>query len=372
MRIIVAHSHLRWDFVWQRPQQVLSRMARWARVLFVEEPLFDAGRVRPSLDATEPTPGVTRLVPRLPEDLRGDECRVAAIVRESVRRRLGDLPSNARIVHWFYTPMPAPAMLGAFDEDAVVYDCMDELSAFRFAPPSLPEREALLLSAADVVFTGGPRLYDAKSRQHSNVHCFGCGVDAAHFARALDGDVAIPGDIAALPGPVLGYVGVVDERLNYGLIARLAEARAWSVVIVGPTVKVDPAELPRAPNLHWLGARSYEALPAYLKGFDVALMPFALNEATNFINPTKTLEYMAAGRPIVSTPIADVVRQFASIVRIAVAPEDFIACCEQPFDAARVERGRACAAGRSWDTTVHHMAALVDARLPDRLTRAAG
>src|SRR5581483_7979283 len=371
MRIIVVHSHLRWDFVWQRPQQVLSRLARRAHVLFVEEPMVDAGRTRPSFAHTAPVDGVTRIVPHVPPNLRENEC-AAVVVRDHVRRQLRDLPPHARVVQWFYTPMPAPIMLGAFDEDAVVYDCMDELSAFRYAPPSLPARERLLLSHADVVFTGGPRLHTAKAGQHPNVHCFGCGVDTAHLSRALDEAVAIPTEIASLPRPVLGYVGVIDERLDYALLARLAEARAWSVAMVGPVVKVDPSELPPAANLHWFGSRPYEALPAYLKGFDVALMPFALNEATTFINPTKTLEYMAAGRPIVSTPIADVVRQFASIVRIAPTADDFIDQCERPVDRHRIQRGIESAATRSWDVTVDRMEALVDACLAGPVARAAG
>ncbi len=268
--------------------------------------------------------------------------------------------------------MPAPMMLGAFEADTVVYDCMDELSAFRYAPPSLPMREQLLLSEADVVFTGGPRLYAAKSGEHPNVHCFGCGVDTAHFGRALDEALDIPMDIATLPRPLLGYVGVIDERLDYALLARLASTRPWSVVMVGPAVKVNADELPRGSNLHWLGGRPYDALPAYLKGFDVALMPFALNDATAFINPTKTLEYMAAGRPIVSTPIADVVHQFASIVGIASTPDDFIARCEQPVDRQRIRRGIDYAATRSWDATVEQMEALVDACSAGPVARAAG
>jgi glycosyltransferase involved in cell wall biosynthesis len=262
--------------------------------------------------------------------------------------------------------MTAPIMLDAFGESAVVYDCMDELSAFRYAPAELQERERLLLSHADVVFTGGPGLYEAKAQLHPNVFCFGCGVEAEHFSAARRPETIVPSDLATLPKPVLGYVGVIDERLDYPLLAHLAAARAWSVVLVGPIAKVSPDELPSAPNLHVLGIRPYPALPSYLKGFDVCLMPFAQTPATRHINPTKTLEYMAAGRPIVSTPIEDVARQFSGIVRLAAQPDAFRAACQMELtapDPDRMARGVARAATASWESIVCRMSELVDASL---------
>lgn len=363
---LVVHSHLRWDFVWQRPQQLLSRLSHTNPVLFVEEPLLLDDLGAPVLELSTPHEGVHRAVPKLPRALgeRYDEA-IAAIRRlltaalrtEPLAERFG------RVVQWFYTPMPAPEMLGAFGEAGVVYDCMDELSQFRFAPTDIARRERLLLSRADVVFTGGHRLYESKSRYHDNVHFFGCGVDAAHFAAAGRSDTVVPADAARLPRPVMGYFGVIDERLDYALLAALAAARTeWTLLMIGPVVKVDPRELPQAPNIHWLGQRDYRELPAYVKAFDVCLMPFALNEATEFINPTKTLEYMAAGRPIVSTPVADVVHNFAPIVRVADTAAAFVAAVtaavEQP-DAARIEAGIARAAAASWESIVRRMRALV-------------
>ena len=359
---LVVHSHLRWDFVWQRPQQILARLAHHHRVAFIEEPLFDGADA--SLAITEPTPNVVRIVPRLGASLAGagvdQQC---ARLLPLLQRAFDEHPLLAgrfgRVIHWFYSPMVAPSFLGKFDAAAVVYDCMDELAKFRHAPRDLPHREAVLLARADVVFAGGYQLFLRKSKLHANVHFYGCGVDVDHYAKSRLASTVVPADVATLPRPVLGYFGVVDERLDYELIERLARAfPGGSVVMVGPFAKVDPAALPRRPNLHWLGQRGYEDLPAYVKGFDACLMPFALNEATENINPTKTLEYMAAGKPIVSTAVADVVRQFTPIVQIGRSHDEFIRlvadACVAP-DARMIDQGieRACAA--TWERIVAAM-----------------
>ena len=370
---LVVHSHLRWDFVWQRPQQILSRLARDNPVLFVEEPLLLDDLTRPCLDLSMPLDGVFRAVPRLPRHVGERYDEGIAAVRELVSRALARAPLAgrfARVVQWFYTPLPAPEMLGAFGEEGVVYDCMDELAKFRFAPADIGRRERLLLSRSDIVFAGGHRLYEAKSRFHDDVHFFGCGVDARHFAAARRASTVVPADAAALPHPVLGYFGVVDERLDYDLLRAVATARPdWTLLMIGPVVKVDPAELPRAANIHWLGQRRYEELPAYVMRFDVCLMPFALNEATEFINPTKTLEYMAAGRPIVSTPVADVVHNFGDVVRVVRDADEFIAAVESALahpDDARLEAGLARAAEASWESIVGRMRELIVAAIGAR------
>jgi glycosyltransferase involved in cell wall biosynthesis len=360
---IVVHSHLRWDFVWQRPQQVLSRLARQHRVLFVEEPLYLDDASGPRLDLTQPMPGVYRAVPLMPGGLR--ECYDACIaaVRDLLQAEMaagGGLSQLfERPIQWFYTPMPAPAMIGAFNERAILYDCMDELSKFRFAPAALVDRERLLLSNADVVFAGGHRLFLSKSEHHDNVHFFGCGVDVAHFGRARSADVAVPRDIASLGNRVMGYYGVIDERIDYTLLLRLASAYPDdSLVMIGPVVKVDPRELPQAPNIHWLGQRAYDELPAYVKRFDVCLMPFALNEATEYINPTKTLEYMAAAKPIVSTALSDVKHHFSPIVAVAESHDQFIrlvrAALSAP-DRQLIARGVREAQNNTWDSVVNRM-----------------
>ncbi|MGN6641894.1 MAG: glycosyltransferase, partial [Verrucomicrobiota bacterium] len=188
-------------------------------------------------------------------------------------------------VQWFYDPMAVAAFGGCMEEILTVYDCMDELSKFRCAPPEIQKREANLLALADVVFTGGRKLYESKRRSNSNCHFHGCGVDVAHFGKARKRQTRIPDDLANLHKPILGYFGVVDERMGYELIAALADANPdWSLAIIGPVLKVDANSFPYRPNLHWLGQRPYEDLPAYCKGFDVCLMPFALNESTEYIN----------------------------------------------------------------------------------------
>ena len=364
---LIVHSHLRWDFVWQRPQQLLSRMAAAAPVLFVEEPILLDDVRRERLEITEPLPNVFRAVPRLPAYLRDNYDAAVTTTRALVQQAIGRggalAGRFAGAVQWFYTPMPAPAMLGAFGERGVVYDCMDELAQFRFAPTDLPERERQLMANADVVFTGGHKLYQSKARYHDNVHFFGCGVDAAHFARARAEDTAVPADVASLPRPIMGYYGVIDERLDYELLRTLAaENPDASLVMVGPVVKVDPRDLPRADNIHWLGQRDYQELPSYVKAFDVCLMPFALNEATEYINPTKTLEYMAAAKPIVSTAVADVVHHFTPVVRVARTPAEFVAgvrAAAAAPDAALIERGLQMVKGASWEAIVAQMRGLI-------------
>jgi glycosyltransferase involved in cell wall biosynthesis len=356
---IVVHSHLRWDFVWQRPQQIFSRLARHHHVLFVEEPV--RGQAEPQLRIVEAAPNIVRAIPVVPATQPIDaHCETLLPL---LRRAFDTHPLLAgrfgRLVQWFYSPMGAPKMIGRLGESAVVYDCMDELANFRFAPPDIAQRERTLLERADVVFTGGASLYEAKSRFAANVHFFGCGVDVEHFGAAREPRTRISPALAGLPRPILGYFGVIDERLDYGLIDSLAAAYSHgSVVMAGPLAKVEEAQLPRRPNLHWLGQQAYSALPALVKGFDVCLMPFALNEATRYINPTKTLEYMAAAKPIVSTAVADVVRNFGDIVRVALSPDEFVEAVIDALrnpDPARIEAGLERARSSTWDAIVAAM-----------------
>ena len=262
-------------------------------------------------------------------------------------------------VQWFYSPMAAPLWLGRFGDALVVYDCMDELANFRFAPPDIGARERFLLEKSDVVFTGGYHLFETKSRHHSNTHFYGCGVDVDHYGRARIAETAVPDEVANLPRPVLGYFGVIDERIDYDLLTSLCQAfPCGSVVMVGPFAKVDPHTLPNLPNLHWLGQRDYAELPALVKAFDVCLMPFALNEATQYINPTKTLEYMAAGKPIVSTAVPDVVRHFTPVVAVANSTEEFIEAARRAIanpDTGLIADGIARAEVSSWESTVAAM-----------------
>lgn len=359
---LICLSHLRWDFVYQRPQHLMSRCARERRVFFIEEPLFVKEQLA-QLDITMRDCGVSVVVPRLPEGLSEEEiCGVQRLL-------IDELLQECRIrdyILWYYTPMAVP-FTRHLKPIATIFDCMDELSAFKFAPVALREYEAELLSRADVVFTGGQSLYEAKCNQHSNIHPFPSSIDAAHFAQARS-IAREPDDQANIPRPRLGFFGVIDERMDLALVDQIALARPdWQLVMVGPVVKIDPADLPRRPNIHYLGGKHYNQLPEYLAGWDVALLPFAINESTRFISPTKTPEYLAAGKPVVSTPICDVVRPYGEmkLVHIARTGAEFVdaieAALNQKFDSSEwLLRVDQFLSQNSWDQTWMSMMQMID------------
>lgn len=357
---LVCLSHLRWDFVYQRPQHLLSRFANERRVFFVEEPIFVDGPMH--LDVTERDSGVRVVVPHLPKELVGAEA-LDSVLQSMIDRLFTEHKIDAHLL-WYYTPM-ACTWTRHLKPLAVIYDCMDELSAFKGASPILKEREAELFRKADLVFTGGQSLYEAKRDQHPAVYAFPSSIDAPHFAQARSIKTD-PADQADIPHPRLGFFGVIDERMDIELLDAVAEARPdWHLVIIGPVVKIDPATLPRRANLHYLGGKSYAELPAYLSGWDVALLPFARNESTRFISPTKTPEYLAAGCPVVSTSIRDVVRPYGQqrLVHIADTPEEFILAVEAAMTGDHAERLRevdAFLSQTSWDRTWKRMTELIE------------
>ena len=365
---LICFSHLRWNFVFQRPQHLMSRFARDMRVIYWEEPI-DIGpketaylKVREADDAR----GVIVVVPHLPQGMPDD-------AREAALSRLLDAHVAAlrgSLVTWYYTPMMLP-FSRHLDADVTVFDAMDELSKFRFAPPKLLELEQELIDKADLVFTGGTSLFEAKKDRHPDVHCFPSSVDRTHFAKARS-RLFDPADQEDLPKPRLGFFGVIDERFDAELLDRLAAMRpGWTFVMVGPVVKISEDDLPKRPNIHYLGGKTYAELPAYLSGWDVALMPFAMNESTEFISPTKTPEYLAGGKPVVSTPVRDVVRHYGHLegVKIAATADEFVAACEDALELARNPEGGWLAeadlmlSATSWDTTQARMAGLIAERL---------
>ena len=363
---IVVFSHLRWGFVWQRPQQFLSRFAKKHPILFVEEPFFDVkegGAARLEIHAVMPNvtvacphcPASWATDPSLPDKLRAWANEAIEAVNDS-----GDFDAP---LLWYYSPMDSAWSLGHFPNRGVVYDCMDELSQFTGAPKALVQNERRLMDHADVVFTGGYNLWTKKREQHGNVHFFGCGVEYSHFAQAQDADTVVPPDVDFMPRPILGWFGVVDERVDYAMVGEMARMRPdWSFAMVGPVVKVDPNLLPHSPNLFWLGGRDYGVLPNYCRAFDVNMMCFALNAATEYINPTKALEYLATGKPVVSTPVKDVVRQYSDLVEIADTPEAFVAAAERALqspDRDRIAAGVEKARASSWESTVATMQGLI-------------
>ncbi len=376
---LIVHSHLCWDWVWQRPQQFVSRLSQRHPTLFIETwaPAADLAAPLARFKTLEKFPNLTCLQLQFPSWCWNDGEHIDRERRRIVKDFLAG-PAAGRFdrpVQWFYDPMTVPAFLGQMDERGNVYDCMDELSKFAFAPPQLLERESLLLEKADVVFTGGRKLFHSKSRFNDNCHFYGCGVEATHFARAQHRETVVPPELAALPKPVFGYFGVIDERIDYELLAGLAAANPKaSVAMVGPVIKVDEHQLPRRPNLHWLGKREYQDLPALCKGFDVCLMPFALNEATEFINPTKALEYMATGKPIISTAVPDVISNFGSVVQVANSRAEFLDLCQEAArapDPESIERGLQMAAANSWDSIVARLEIHLQECLAGKMRKAA-
>ncbi|MES2137323.1 MAG: glycosyltransferase family 1 protein [Pseudomonadota bacterium] len=361
---LICFSHLRWNFVFQRPQHLMSRFAREMDVIFWEEPIDIDRRetaflqVREAPDAS----GVRVVVPHLPSGM--PEAAREAALKRLLDAHLASL--RGALVAWYYTPMMLP-FSKHITPDVTVYDAMDELSKFKFAPDHLLGLEQELIDRADVVFTGGSSLYEAKRDRHHNVHCFASSVDRAHFAKARSRQFD-PADQEELQRPRLGFYGVIDERFDTALLDKVAEMRAdWSFVMVGPVVKISEDELPKRPNIHYLGSKTYTELPAYLAGWDVALMPFAMNESTEFISPTKTPEYLAGGKPVVSTPVRDVVRTYGALegVKIASTADEFVAACERALELSRSpESGWLAAAdlmlsATSWDTVQARMAGLV-------------
>lgn len=364
---LIVLSHLRWGFVFQRPQHLLTRLAQHFDVYFIEEPVFDEGP--PRLQGARREGRVEVLTPRTRVRAPGFHDDQLAAMRPLISRFMIERGLSDPIV-WLYTPMALP-LVADMEPRAVIYDCMDDLASFKFAPPQLAAREDELMTIADVVTTGGPSLYEARKGRHANLHCLPSAVDAAHFAPCnLDGDAveAVPAARLheGMAHPRLGFFGVIDERLDLELLAGLADRRPdWQIVMVGPVVKIDPAALPVRPNIRWVGMQTYEALPHLLSHWDVCLMPFALNEATRFISPTKTLEYLAGGRPVVSTRIHDVVSLYAPVVRLGSDADEFVESIEQTLAESSVERAswriraQAVVDGSSWDCAAARIAQLL-------------
>lgn len=357
---LVCFSHLRWDFVFQRPQHLLTRCARERRVFFIEEPIFGNGSMR--LAMREAEGGVRVIVPHLPDGLRS-EIAINAVMREMLRLMFIDHGIN-EYVFWYYTPM-ALKFTDHFKPVAAVYDCMDELSAFKGAHSQLPILEKQLFRKVDLVFTGGQSLYEAKRDQHPSVHAFPSSIDKAHFGQART-NVTDPKDQADIPHPRLGFFGVIDERFDIDLLDQVAKQRPdWHFVIIGPVVKIDPESLPKHANIHYLGGKKYDELPHYLAGWDIALLLFARNDSTRFISPTKTPEYLAAGKPVISTSIRDVVRPYGELklVDICDTPGEFISAAEKilasPARSEWLSRVDAFLKEISWDKTWGQMSNLI-------------
>ncbi len=352
---LICFSHLRWNFVYQRPQHLLSRFSNCTRVFFIEEPIFHDAPDK--LDIREEAQNLYVIVPYLQHGSDGE-----ALIKKQ-KDYIEDLivmMDINRYFTWYYTPMALP-FSNHLNPEIVVYDCMDELSAFKFAPVELKEKESQLMGQADVVFTGGYSIYEAKKNRHHNIYPFPSSIDKEHFsqARAIKQE---PADQSFIPHPRFGFYGVIDERFDIDLIADVAKAKPeWQFVLIGPVVKIDPETLPKMNNIHYLGGKTYNELPGYLSGWDVAIIPFALNESTKFISPTKTPEYLAAGIPVISSAIKDVVSPYAEnkLVNIASDTKEFImhgeAILKKGTTKNWINQVDAFLAGNSWDKTWNQM-----------------
>ena len=356
---------MRWDFIFQRPQHLLTRFGKHQRVFYVEEPVC-VDTTKSFLKVENRPSNINLVIPHLPHGLSESE------ISRELTVLVGKLLREFQIenyLFWYYTPLALKFTLD-FNPAAIVYDCMDELSAFKFAHSSLPAYENQMMRLADVVFTGGHSLFEAKKDRHANIYPVPSSIEKSHFEKARTKGIE-PADQNSIPHPRLGYYGAVDERIDYDVIDALAAAHPeWNLVIIGPVVKVDPAALPRRANIHYLGGKSYSELPGYIAGWDVALLPFALNESTRFISPTKTPEYLAAGKPAVSSAIRDVIRPYGekNFVAIANNAAEFISACEDAMVYEGVHPQLVevdeLLDQNSWDQTWEFMANKISAVLP--------
>lgn len=372
MDTLICISHLGWDFVWQRPQHLMKRLSQHYDVIFAEEPMTTTAVTVPTLDAqpgkNAPHVTVVRLLQPVQESFwvgHGHpltQANYATLLRQFLKTEHIHDP-----LLWLYTPM-AFDFADSIPHQLLVVDVMDQLSAFKGAPRALVDHEQALLRQADLVFTGGVSLYRDKLPFNENTYLFPSGVEIDHYAPAANRSAfPHPADLDGIDGPILGFFGVIDERMDLRLIDYVARARPdWQLVMIGPRAKIRREDLPQAPNIHYLGGKSYDELPAYLAHFDVALIPFARNEATRYISPTKTLEYMAAHKPIVSTPVYDVVELYGEVVRIADTPEVFV----QQIDQALAEKASARRAREddllqrnTWDSIADQMRQLISEAL---------
>ena len=367
---ILCFSHLRWDFVYQRPQHLLSRFSARHRVFYIEEPIFDGPLDHCSIRKI-PDMNIWIVVPHLDAGMSPQE------IINRQRLMMDDLIHKSGLedyIAWYYTPMALPFTEG-LNPRTIVYDCMDELSGFKFAPPDLVELENELMLTADVMFTGGNSLYQAKKAKHQNIYSFPSSIDKDHFMAARK-DQPDPEDQQHIDHPRLGFFGVIDERFDHELIHQAALRRPdLNFIFIGPVVKIDPAALPRARNIHYLGGKSYSQLPQYLAGWDIAIMPFARNASTRYISPTKTPEYLSGGKPVISTSIHDVVNPYGleSLALIADTAEEFISSADELLSmdanarAAWLERVDEFLAEMSWDDTQGAMALLIQESIEKKI-----
>jgi glycosyltransferase involved in cell wall biosynthesis len=363
---LICFSHVRWDFVYQRPQHLMNRFAKQFTVFFIEEPVFGASENH--LELSTPAENLFVVTPNIRHGLIEEQ--LVAVQKELLSKLFTDKKIE-KYFFWYYTPMMLP-ISDHLRPTVIVYDCMDELSAGMFAPPNLKEKENQLFAQADLVFTGGYSLYESKKHRHPDVHPFPSSIDTEHYFKARLHSID-PADQASIPHPRIGYFGVIDERIDTQLLEGVARRKPeWHLVMVGPVSRISPDSLPKLPNIHYLGMKSYNELPSYISGWDIAMMPFAHNESTRYMSPTKTPEYLAAGKPVISTPIIDVLRQYgrSGLVNIAGTPEEFVRVASLELENTDreewMQRVNEFLSQNSWDKTWQRMTYLLTRKLNDK------
>ena len=364
---LICFSHLRWNFVYQRPQHLLTRFTKNYRVFYVEEPEFTDNQTS-TLITRQISEDLWVATPQLPHGISEKD---TISLQQGLLLEMFNEYSIHPDIFWYYTPMALPFTKG-FLPDLVVYDCMDELSNFKFAPVTLKQLEAELFKKADIVFTGGHNLYQAKKNSHGNIWPVPSSIEKEHFEKSRK-PISCPADQAHIPGPRLGFYGVIDERMDIDLIREVAEREpGWNFVIIGPVVKIDPASLPQLPNIHYLGSKKYEELPQYMAGWQMAMIPFLINDSTKYISPTKTPEYLSAGLPVISTPIVDVVYPYGTrrLVHIAHDADTFIASVKKEFERTDkktwLKQVDEFLKDNSWNSTWAHMMTLIQRTAADK------
>lgn len=366
---IICLSHIKWNFVYQRPQHLLNRFAINNRVFVIEEPVYEAKS--DYYEISKPDPKANLWVVQLHVSKCSSKEKTSHVLKALLD---SFIYSNdiEKFILWYYSPM-ALDFTDHLSPELIVFDCMDELSAFKSPPKRIKEAEACLLELADLVFTGGQSLYNAKKHLHNNIHAFPSSIDKSHFytARNCKED---PADQATIPHPRFGFYGVIDERFHSELIEQLSQLRPeWHFILIGPFAKINPQDLPKSENIHYLGRKDYQDLPLYLGGWDVAILPFALNESTKYISPTKTPEYLAGGKPVISTSITDVINPYGNneLVHIADTTEEFINEAEKIFTAKNndewIKKVDTYLSGISWNKTWRKMSELIDETLENKL-----
>jgi UDP-galactopyranose mutase len=370
---IICFSHFPWGFAWQRPQHLLTRLSEHHPVFYVEEPQVHTGYRKPELTVSHHD-GVTILSPTLPHGTQGYGSANNAAVRLLLETFFNRELSGWDVVAWYYTPLAVGTLPQTLRPVATVFDEMEDLSNLRTVSKEIRDQERLLMQMADLVFCAGPSLHDARKYRHPRAFSFPSGVDVDHFRR----DSPTQPDTASSATSVIGYYGVLDERIDFELVGGIADLRPdWSIVMIGPVARIFEKQLAHRPNIHYPGMRRYSELPEDLANFDAAMLPYALNQVTRSITPAKTLEYLAGGKPVVSTPITDVIELYGDVVEIASTPQEFVDAIETlrnespPARSRREERVQAVLAEHNWDVIADRMRQLINDVISGRPTLAA-